>query len=121
MDARARQVWDARGQNVGTLRLLDSTTPEHHNGEVFSCVYTPDGAFVLSGGWDGFLRLWDAETGAARVSLAASPKPLSCCACSPDGRQWLSGSMEGLLSLWDGVSQQSLMSFLAHTRPISAL
>lgn len=77
--------------------------------------------FVLSGGWDGLLRLWDATSGEARLSLQASPKPLSCCACSPDGQQWYSGSMEGLLGQWDGVSQQLLSSFVAHTRPISAI
>jgi WD40 repeat protein len=107
---------------VGTLRLLEgSPTPERHEGEVYSCSYTADGAFVLSGGWDGHLRLWDAATGAALVKLQASPKPLSCCSFSPDGRHWLSGSMEGLLSIYDGGSHQKLMSFVAHTRPISAI
>ena len=88
---------------------------------MYACSYTSDGAFVLSGGWDGHLRLWDAAAGTTLVKLSASPKPLSCCAFSPDGRQWLSGSMEGLLALWDGVSYQTLMSFVAHTRPISAI
>jgi WD40 repeat protein len=107
---------------VGTLRLLETAAAaERHEGEVYSCAYTTDGAFVLSGGWDGQLRLWDAATGAALVKLSASPKPLSCCAFSPDGRHWLSGSMEGLLSIWDGVSYQTLSSFVAHTRPISAI
>jgi WD40 repeat protein len=103
------------------MRLLERPSPEGHNGEVYSCGYTPDGAFVLSAGWDGVLRLWDAATGEPRVTLPASPKPLSCCACMPDGQHWLSGSMEGLLSLWDGVSHAMLISFVAHTRPISAI
>jgi hypothetical protein len=107
---------------VGTLRLLEGPSPaEGHNGEVFCCAYSADGGSVLSAGWDGCLRLWDASSGAPVVCLPASPKPLSCCAFSPDGRRWLSGSMEGLLSLWDAVSHQSLFSFVAHTRPISAI
>lgn len=106
---------------MGTLRLLDLSSPDRHDGEVYACAYTPDGAFVLSGGWDGHLRLWDADTGTLRLALPASLKPLSSCACSPDGQQWLSGSMEGLLAFWDGVSQQSLQQFVAHTRPISAI
>jgi WD40 repeat protein len=102
--------------------LVETAPPaERHNGEIYSCAYTADGAFILSAGWDGHLRLWDAATGAVLTSLPASPKPLSACAFSPDGRQWLSGSMEGLLGIWDGVSYQTLSSFLAHTRPISAI
>lgn len=107
---------------VAQFRPLPAeSAAERHNGEVYGCTYTPDGAFVLSGGWDGYLRLWDAATGVPRVSLQASPKPLSCCACSPDGTRWLSGSMEGLLSVWDGVSLQPLLTFVAHTRPISGI
>ncbi len=107
---------------MGTLRLLEAPEPaERHDGEVFACAYVPDGAYVLSGGWDGHLRLWEAATGAQVTSLMASPKPLSCCAVTPDGKQWLAGNMEGLLSFWEGVSHQSLLNFVAHTRPISAI
>ncbi len=103
------------------LRLLDFTTPARHEGEVYSCAYSPDGSFVLSGGWDGCLRLWDASTGESHLQIPASNKPLSCCTFSPDGMQWLSGSMEGLLTIWDSVAQHPLLSFVAHTRPISSI
>ncbi len=103
------------------LRLLEAPGTDGHNGEAFACAYSNDGASVLSGGWDGQLRLWDAVTGAHLLALPASPKALSCCAFTPDGKQWLAGTMDGLLSVWDGVSHQSLTNFIAHTRPISAL
>jgi WD40 repeat protein len=92
-----------------------------HEGEAFSCAYTPDGSCVLSGGWDGHLRLWDASTGTHLAALRAAPKPLSCCAFTPDATQWVAGSMEGLLSFWDAVSHQTVQNFVAHTRPISAI
>jgi WD40 repeat protein len=107
---------------VGTLRLLEAVSgAERHQGEVYSCTFTRDGAFLLSAGWDGHLRLWDAAAGTTLTSLSASPKPLSCCAFTPDAKCWLSGSMEGLLSIWDGASSQTLTSFVAHTRPISGI
>jgi WD40 repeat protein len=107
---------------MGALRLLDGAVAgERHQGEVFTCAYAPDGAFVLSGGWDGWLRLWEPSSGAHVAALSASPKPLSACGFTPDGKQWLAGTMEGLLSFWDVLSHRSLFNFVAHTRPISAL
>lgn len=110
-----------RGHNVGSLRLLESASPDRHQGEVYSCCYSPDGSVLLSGGWDGYLRLWEVCSGEAKLAVPASPKPLSCCAFTPDGQYWLSGSMEGLLTIWEGVSQMPLISFVAHTRPISGI
>lgn len=107
---------------MGTLRLLVPTSPtERHEGEVYSCAFTPDGAHVVSSGWDGHLRLWEVGEGTARLSVPASPKPLSACCPTPDGQQWLAGSMEGLLTVIDGATQQILQSFVAHTRPISCI
>jgi WD40 repeat protein len=107
---------------VGTLRLVDVPGMfEKHEGEVYSCAFTPDGACVLSAGWDGFVRLWDTATGTTLTSLHASAKPLSSCVSTPDGTQWLTGSMEGMLAAWDGVSHSQLFGVLGHTRPISDL
>jgi WD40 repeat protein len=103
------------------LRLLPAGGGEGHQGEVFACSFTPDGAFVLSAGWDGHLRLWDASSGQAVSALQAGPKALSACAVAPDGKHWLSGSMEGLMGVWDAVSHLPKQNFVAHIRPISAI
>jgi WD40 repeat protein len=111
-----------RGKRVGTLRLLAiDGVPEVHAGEVFAAAYSADGAMVLSGGWDGYLRAWDAGTGLTISALPAAAKPLSACAISPDGRSWLSGSMEGMLTCWDPASQTPQWTFMAHIRPISSI
>jgi WD40 repeat protein len=108
--------------HVGTLRLLESEgLREGHAGEIFACAFAPDGAFVLTGGWDGCLRLWETTGGMPVCSMRAGPKPLSACAFTPDGKQWVSGSMEGLLGFWDVVSHQPSQTFMAHTRPVSAI
>jgi WD40 repeat protein len=107
---------------VPTLELLSTGTHAiRHGGEISSCCYSPDGQFVLSGGWDGHLRLWDAGSGAPVTSLRAGAKPVSACAIAPDGGQWLSGDLEGFLARWDAVTHRHIASFLAHPRPISAI
>jgi WD40 repeat protein/ribosomal protein S27E len=105
-----------------TLRLMtDEMAASGHNGEVFGCAYSPDNASVLSAGWDGHLRYWNAGTGNEMAALQANPKALSACAFTPNGRQWVSGSMDGVLAFWDLASHECVDSFMAHTRPISAI
>jgi WD40 repeat protein len=107
---------------VGNLRLITTgTSQEGHGGEVFGCAYSADGAFLLTAGWDGFLRLWEGSTGTPVTGLQASPKPLSSCALSPDGKLWVSGSMEGMVAFWDAHTHQAKFTFAAHTRPVSCL
>jgi WD40 repeat protein len=103
------------------LRLLEAGAGPAGQGEVLACAYTPDGAFVLSGGWDGHLRLWESAFGAHVSSFRASDKPVSACTVAPDGKQLVSGGLDGLLAFWDALSHQRHQVFLAHTRPISAI
>jgi WD40 repeat protein len=105
-----------------TLRLLtDEMADTGHDGEVFGCAYSPDNAAVLSAGWDGHLRYWNAGTGDELASLQANPKALSACAFTPNGKQCVSGSMDGMLAFWDLHSHECVDTFVAHTRPISAI
>jgi WD40 repeat protein len=107
---------------VPTLSLLPAGVRSGgSNGEILSCSYTPDGAYVLTGGWDGHLRLWDCATGTQVAAFQARPKPIAACAISPDGERWLSGCLDGFLAQWDARSNQPLSAFLAHGRPISAI
>jgi len=90
-------------------------------GEIFACAYSLDGAYLLSGGWDGQLRLWDTSSLSQVTSFKGSDKPIAACAPSHDGKQWLSGGLDGMLATWECNSHNRLGFFLAHTRPISAI
>lgn len=105
-----------------TLHFLKTPdTSAGHEGEVLCCAFTPDGLAVLSGGWDGWLRLWDCETGQVTLAFRASEKPISACAISPDGRYLLSACLDGFLAHWDSKTREKVSYFLAHWRPLSAI
>ena len=105
-----------------TLRLLPAVMEAgNHGGEVFGCAYTPDSAAIVSGGWDGHLRLWEAASGRHVAALCVSPKPVSACAVSPDGKEWLAGSLDGLLTSWDTETHQRTSAVVPSGRPISGL
>jgi WD40 repeat protein len=104
------------------LRLLPAPPPPRDlDGELGTCVYTPDGSHILSGGWDGYLRIWDAATGSETASFRASNKPLIACAVSPDSRFYLSACLNGFLAHWDAKTLKKAAYFLAHWRPISCI
>jgi hypothetical protein len=88
-------------------------------GELLCCTYTADGTFVLTGGWDGHLRLWDAAQGTHVTAFRISDKQVTACAASPDGKNLASGTSDGMLGLWDANTHLPKFNFLAHTRPIS--
>ena len=58
-----------------TLRLLtDEMALSGHEGEMFCCAYSSDSGSVLSAGWDGHLRYWNAATGMEMTSFPGQPQ-----------------------------------------------
>jgi WD40 repeat protein len=107
---------------MATLRLLEGEPAAPRQGaDLYGCAYAPDGTAVLTAGWDGFLRLWEAPGGVEVAALKVADKPLSCCAVSPDGGRWLAGSLDGLLSIHEAATHEQVTAFTAHTRPIAAI
>lgn len=104
------------------LRLLSAPTASRScDGELSTCAYTHDDSQIITGGWDGALRLWDAASGEEVAAIEASDKPIIACAASPDGKYLLSACLNGFLAHWDAQTRQKAAYFLAHWRPISCI
>ena len=69
--------------------------------KVFSAVSIPHSRYILSGGNDNMLRLWDVPTGRCIHTLDGHDGPVSSLAVSNCGRWVLSGSTDGTTRLWD--------------------
>ncbi|MEM8532796.1 MAG: WD40 repeat domain-containing protein, partial [Chloroflexota bacterium] len=77
-------------------------------------VYSPDGATVLSGSYDGTLWLWQVSTGELLQTFEGHEGRVTSVAYSPDGATVLSGSVDRTLRLWDVSTGEILRTFEGH-------
>ncbi len=74
-----------------------------HEEEVRSAVFSPDGAWVVTGsgnvGGPGTARLWDAASGAALGAPMRHERAVQSAAFSPDGTRVVTASERGAASV----------------------
>ena len=89
-----------------------ATEPWIFPSHLFSlCVsWSPDGSRLLSAGYDGTLRVWDAASGECLLTLRGHEDWVRSCAWSPDGGRLLSGGGDGTLRVWDAASGECLLT-----------
>ena len=80
---------------------LKIRTFEGHSNGVVDVVVTPDGRYVVSGGRDRTVKLWDLRTGALIHTFEGHANTVVDVAVTPDGRYAVSGSYDQTVRLWD--------------------
>ncbi len=102
-----------------------------HAGGVTSVSFSPDGKTVVSGSFDGTIKLWDAATGSLRRTISAQPGMVSSIAVSPDGKT-LAGAVSqfgspdnratntGEVKLWN-LRTGALLRTLTHPNMVEAV
>ncbi len=112
------RIWDLQGVELMNFR-------PHRT--VSSAAYSPNGAEIVTAGWDRSARIWDAKTGEARRKLSAtSAGPqgghagnVNSAEFSPgDGSHVLTSSDDGTIKIWDVNDGQVLKTLKGHTAAV---
>ncbi len=75
------------------------TLTGHTNG-ICGVAFTPDGKYVVSGGYDKTVIVWDVNSG-AKVKSWKTDALINALSVSPDGKYVAIGDSKYKLSLWD--------------------
>ncbi|MCY2991083.1 MAG: protein kinase, partial [Planctomycetota bacterium] len=103
-------LWD-----VATGKLMHRF--EGHTGQVMGAAISPNGQCLVTGGWDGTVRLWDIPGKQSRHILKGHSL-VNAVAFSPDGRSVLSAGNDGTVRLWDAQLGKELLVLEGHGGPV---
>ncbi len=92
---------------------------EGHGGRVYSVVFTPDEKFIITGAGDGYVRVWDVETGEEVQRLTGHTKAVNAVDITSDGKIILSGSADGTLRLWDFETGALIHELVGHSSDVT--
>src|SRR5262249_14206170 len=92
--------------------------PLHHDAAVLCAVFSPDGRRIASSDQDGWVKVWDAQTGHERLKFRAHEDHARSVAFSPDGRRLATASYDGTVKTWDAQTGQELPVAKHHDGPV---
>ncbi|MDP3048849.1 MAG: caspase family protein [Thermodesulfovibrionales bacterium] len=81
---------------------------------VKSIAFSPDNKYVLSGGYDKIIKLWDLESMKEIRIFKGHTSGILSIAFSPDGKYAVSGSWDTTLKLWDIATGREIRTFSGH-------
>jgi WD40 repeat protein len=96
---------------LGRWRVRIPLAAFHHDDEIYSVVFSPDGSKVLTASWDNTAKLWDAASG-KELAAFHHERSVNSAVFSPDGSKVLTASWDATAKLWDAASGKELAAFL---------
>ena len=89
---------------------------ESHTNSVFSLCYSPNGNYLLSGGRDAILKVWDVKNNyQLLLEIPAHTLQIKCIAYNPTGNLFATVSMDKTIKIWDADNFE-LLKVIDHPR-----
>jgi WD40 repeat protein len=92
-----------------------------HKGAVRSSAFSPDGQYIITGGGDNTVRLWETHTGREIRVFEGHSDAVTSVAFSPDGSFVVSGSEDRTLRLWDVTNGREVKRFQGHEASVNSV
>jgi WD40 repeat protein len=89
-------------------------TFSEHTAPVHAVAFSPDGKRLVSGGFDGQVKIWDAATGKLAANCTSFVFPILAVAFSPDGRLVASGGSDRAVKVWEASNGNILATLSGH-------
>lgn len=103
------RIWDVgTGESIHRLPAHGQTCVSAH--------YNPDGSRLVTAGFDGYVRKWDAETGALYKNFVVADTGIPVCFAkwSPNGKYLLVGSFDGSWKLLNAKTGHAARTYVGH-------
>lgn len=108
-------VWElSNSENI-------STWSGHAEQDIWTVDWSSDGTFIVTGGSDNLVRIWNADTYEETQSLTGHTGSIQAVALSPDDRLLASGSSDATIRIWDAQTGETLHILSGHLGTINAL
>ncbi|MFH1212889.1 MAG: T9SS type A sorting domain-containing protein [Candidatus Neomarinimicrobiota bacterium] len=106
-------IASASYQEIKIWRVSDGSlirTIQGHSSWIKSIDFSPDGKYLVSGGYDKLVKIWSVDKGILLKSFSGHSDWVNSVAFSPDGRYVASGSSDKTIKIWNDIPTISIKS-----------
>jgi WD40 repeat protein/class 3 adenylate cyclase len=90
----------------------------HHDAEVWTVTFSPDGKHIATASQDKMARIWDAKTGQLLITLKGHTDSVNGIVYSSDGKRLATSSDDNTAKVWDAATGKELLTLSGHTRVV---